>query len=497
MSAILAFDQGTTSSRAVVFDREGEIQGMAQQEFAQHFPKPGWVEHDANEIWATQLMVAKIALERAKVTLENVQAIGIANQRETTIVWDRATGRPIHQAIVWQDRRTSEDCDRLRSEGYGRVINEKTGLVLDAYFCASKIKWLLQEVDGAREKAERGELAFGTVDTWILWNLTKGSVHATDVTNASRTMLWNLKKSCWDHDLLDLFGVPSSMMPEVLPSSADYGKAHSEWFGSEVPITGIAGDQQAALFGQSCTHPGLAKNTYGTGCFALMNIGEQPVLSKSHLLTTATCNQEGSRSFALEGSVFVGGAAVQWLRDGLGIIDSADSIESLAQSVEDTGGVYVVPALTGLGAPHWDSYARGTILGLTRGTTKAHVARATLEGIAFQVSDVFHAMKEDASQTLEELRVDGGASRNNLLMQFQADILQAPVIRSNVTEATALGAAYLAGLKTGFWQDVEEVDSLWKMGRIFEPEMSNSEVEDRRAGWGKAMECARLWAKNG
>ena len=487
MGNVLALDQGTTSSRAIVFNQSGEILGCAQQEFQQYFPKPGWVEHDPQEIWESQLKVAREAISKAGVSLKEIDAIGIANQRETTIVWDRATGEAIYPAIVWQDRRTSDRCEELRDDLFEELVSKTTGLTLDPYFCATKIEWILNNVADARSKAEHGELLFGTVDSWLMWKLTKGSTHSTDVTNASRTLLWNLEDHCWDNDLLQRFKIPKSMMPEVMPSSSNFGKTDPSWFGDTLVIGGVAGDQQAALFGQSCNQPGLAKNTYGTGCFALMNVGRQVVQSRSRLLTTAICSGPNLSGYALEGSVFCGGSAVQWLRDGLGIIENASDVEALAASVDDTGDVYLVPAFTGLGAPHWDPYARGVIVGITRGTNRGHLARATLEGIAFQVMEVLEAMKLDMGSPIKELRVDGGASSNNLLMQIQADLLGVPVVRSKMTEATAFGAAFLAGLSTDVWNHVEELDSIHEIDRVFEPLATESSIKERKQKWAAAL----------
>ena len=495
MSAVLTFDQGTTSSRAILFDHSGSIVGVAQREFTQHFPHPGWVEHDAEEIWETQLDVAREVLTQCQMTARDIVAIGITNQRETTVLWDRQTGKPIHHAIVWQDRRTAESCDTLRSEGHTDWIQQKTGLLIDSYFCATKIHWLLQHVEGARQRAENGELAFGTMDSWLLWNLTGGRVHATDITNASRTMLLDITTGQWDDALLDLFDIPRSLLPEVLPSSHPYGHTDPALFGGSIELGGAAGDQQSALFGQNCTEPGMAKNTYGTGCFLLMNIGQTSKTSQNRLLTTIAATQSRQPPFALEGSIFVAGAIVQWLRDGLGIIDSSDEVESLAASVEDTDGVYLVPAFAGLGAPHWDAYARGTLVGLTRGTTKAHLARAALEGIAFQVADVVDAMKKDSGVEMKELRVDGGAAANNLLMQFQADIIGVPVVRPKVIETTALGAAYLAGLSSGFWSNIDEIANIWQTDRVFTPSMPSEEVARRRSRWSDALDRCRSWEK--
>jgi glycerol kinase len=491
MSYILALDQGTTSSRAIVFNHAGSIVAVAQKEFRQIFPKPGWVEHDANEIWATQASVATEAVARAKLDASQIAAIGITNQRETTVVWDRRTGKPICNAIVWQDRRTAPICDRLRARGLAPMIRRKTGLVVDAYFSGTKLQWILQNVPRAKTKAKAGELAFGTVDSWLVWNLTRGRQHVTDPSNASRTMLFNLKTGDWDDELLELFGVPRAVLPEVRSSSEVYGEA--EIFRSRVPIAGIAGDQQAALFGQVCTQPGMVKNTYGTGCFMLMHTGAKPVASKNNLLTTVAWRLGNRTEFALEGSIFIAGAVVQWLRDGLGIIQSSAEVEALAASVPDTHGVYLVPAFAGLGAPHWDQYARGLIAGVTRGTTRAHIARAALEGIAYQVADVLHAMQSDAGIKLKELRVDGGASANNLLMQFQSDLLGVPVVRPKVTETTALGAAYLAGLAVGFWKDQKEIAAQWQVDRRFTPAMKPAARKQLLAGWSKALTRAKQW----
>ena len=493
MRVILALDQGTTSSRAILFDHSGSIVGLAQREFTQHYPQPGWVEHDAIEIWQTQLQVAREALASAGLTAADVAAIGITNQRETTVVWDRKTGQPIHRAIVWQDRRTAPDCDRLRSQGLDDLVQRKTGLRIDAYFCATKLRWLLDHVPGTRARAEAGELAFGTIDSWLIWNLTGGRVHATDETNASRTMLLDIDTCRWDEELLQALAIPRELLPEVFPSSHRYGMTSPELFGGEIAIGGAAGDQQAALFGQNCHSPGMAKNTYGTGCFALMNIGEQRRTSRSGLLTSVACSTSAGRQYAIEGSIFIAGAVVQWLRDGLGIIRSSAEVEPLAASVPDSDGVYLVPAFAGLGAPHWDAYARGTIVGITRGTTKAHIARAALEGIAFQVADVLDSMKADADGSIRELRVDGGASNNNLLMQFQADILGVPVIRPKIVETTALGAAFLAGLSTGFWNGVSQIDRVWQTDRQFLPAMAADEVARRRERWNEALSRARQW----
>ncbi len=491
MKAILALDQGTTSSRAIVFNHDSSIRAVAQQEFRQIFPQEGWVEHDAKEIWQTQLDTARGALEKAGLTAVDIAAIGITNQRETTVLWDRKTGEPIHNAIVWQDRRTAGFCDELKAAGHGEMIQQRTGLVIDAYFSGSKVRWLLDNVPGARAKAERGELAFGTIDSWLVWKLTNGEQHVIDPSNASRTMLYGLRGG-WDDDLLALLGVPREVLPTVRSSSEVYGE--TKLLGDKpVKIAGIAGDQQAALFGQNCFEHGLAKNTYGTGCFMLMNIGKEPQISRHKLLTTVAWEIGGQTDYALEGSVFIGGAVVQWLRDGLGIIKSSAEVEQLAASVPSSGGVYLVPAFAGLGAPHWDQYARGTITGLTRGTTAAHLARAALDGIAFQVADVLEVMKEDSGIPMDGLRVDGGASANNMLMQFQADILQVPVVRPKVIETTALGAAYLAGLAVGFWKDQAEVSTAWQAERTFEPQMSADKAAHKRARWRQALDRSREW----
>jgi len=488
---ILAIDQGTTSSRAILFDRRLRAISVAQQEFTQHFPKPGWVEHDPRDIWSTQLGVAAEALTKANAAAADVAAIGITNQRETTVVWDRETGEPICNAIVWQDRRTANICDRLRARKMDRVIRRKTGLVIDAYFSATKVQWILQNVTGARQRAKAGELAFGTVDSWLVWNLTAGKVHVTDASNASRTMLYDISKGDWDDELLKLFGVPRSMLPEVRSSSEVYGQ--TKLFGTPIPIAGIAGDQQAALFGQACTKAGMAKNTYGTGCFMLMNTGTKRIASKNNLLTTVAWRIGDRTDYALEGSIFIAGAVVQWLRDGLEFFRSAGEIEALAASVDDTGGVYLVPAFAGLGAPHWDQYARGTIVGLTRGSTKAHIARAALEGIVLQVMDVLKAMEADSGIKLKELRVDGGASANDLLMQLQADLLNVPVVRPKVAETTALGAAYLAGLAVGFWNSQEDIARQWQVDKRFTPAMKPGERKRIAGGWVRALSRAKAW----
>lgn len=491
MKHILALDQGTTSSRAIVFDHNGSIVSVAQQEFRQIFPEPGWVEHDAQEIWATQSNVAAQALNKVRLTANDVAAIGITNQRETTVVWDRATGKPICNAIVWQDRRTAGACDKLRARGLAKTIRRKTGLVVDAYFSATKLQWILNNIPGAKAKARADELAFGTIDSWLVWNLTGGRHHLTDPSNASRTMLFNIHTGDWDDELLKLFGVPRSVLPEVRSSSEVYGE--SNLLGATIPIAGMAGDQQAALFGQTCTKPGMVKNTYGTGCFMLMHTGTKPIASRNNLLTTVAWRIGGRTEYALEGSIFIAGAVVQWLRDGLGIISSSNEVEALASQAPDNGGVYLVPAFAGLGAPHWDQYARGTIVGLTRGSTRAHIARAALEGIGYQVADVLRAMQNDSKIRLKELRVDGGACANNLLMQFQADLLGVPVVRPRVSETTALGAAYLAGLGMGFWKDTNEIAAQWQTDRRFVPAMKSATRKKLTAGWDKALARARKW----
>ena len=493
MSFILALDQGTTSSRAIVFDHDGAVRGIAQREFQQIFPQAGWVEHDPRQIWSSQLEVARAALAKAGIKAGDVAGIGVTNQRETTVIWDRRTGEPIHNAIVWQDRRTARFCDDLKRAGHGEWIARKTGLVVDAYFSGSKIRWLLDHVPGARDRAQRGELAFGTIDTWLLWNLTGGALHVTDPGNASRTMLFNLHTGSWDDELLRLLAVPRELLPEVRSSSEVYGETASGVFDAPIRVGGIAGDQQAALFGQNCFKRGMAKNTYGTGCFMLMNLGPRPVPSRHQLLTTVAWKTSAGTDYALEGSVFIGGAVVQWLRDGLGLIKSSAEVEVLAASVPDCGGVYLVPAFAGLGAPYWDQYARGTITGLTRGTTAGHIARAALEGIAFQVADVLEVMRKDSRIAVNELRVDGGASANNLLLQFQADLLRVPVVRPKVVETTALGAAYLAGLAVGFWKDRSEVQRAWQLDRAFEPQQSPDEAAHRRSRWAEALKRAREW----
>ena len=484
---ILALDQGTTSSRAIVFDHNGHIKSVAQKEFTQYFPQPGWVEHNPNEIWSSQASVIAEAISAIDINGLDIAGIGITNQRETTIVWDVDTEEPIYNAIVWQDRRTSEFCDELKAQGLTDKIHEKTGLIIDAYFSGTKIKWILDNVPGARKRAEMGKLRFGNVDSWLVWRLTRGEVHVTDVTNASRTMLFNIHDLKWDEELMKLLDIPMSMMPEVKSSSEVYGHTKTTIFAHEVPISGIAGDQQAALFGQMCIEPGSIKNTYGTGCFVMLNTGNKPVMSKNNLLTTIAWKIGDQVVYALEGSIYVGGSVVQWLRDGLGFITSSSEIEDLASTVPDSGGVYFVPALTGLAAPYWDQYARGTIIGITRGTTRAHIARAALDGIAFQTYDIAQAMAKDMNASLTELKVDGGASRNNLLMQSQADILGIKVVRPRITETTALGAAYLAGLAVGFWKNTDEIKNQWQIERCFEPIADNDTIETAKAGWANAI----------
>jgi glycerol kinase len=490
---ILTLDQGTTSSRAILFNKNGKIISLAQKEFTQVYPKPGWVEHDPMEIWSTQASVITEAILKANLKAENIAAIGITNQRETTVVWDKETGLPVYNAIVWQDRRTAEQCDLLKERKLDTVIREKTGLVLDAYFSATKIQWILNNVPGAKEKAKQGKLAFGTIDSWLIWNLTEGRLHVTDVSNASRTMLFNINTLSWDKELLELFEIPESMLPEVKSSSEKYGETSGKLLGTKVPIAGIAGDQQAALFGHVCTKPGMVKNTYGTGCFMLMNIGDKPILSKNNLITTIAWKIGNEVQYALEGSIFIAGAVVQWLRDELKIISSAPEIEELASNVPDSGGVFMVPAFAGLGAPYWNQYARGTIFGITRGTNRNHICRAALESIAFQVMEVLKAMESDSGIEIKELRVDGGATQNNLLLQFQADILKADVVRPEVTEVTAIGAAYLAGLAVGFWENIEEIQKQWQINRRFEPSSANN--EDLIKGWYRAIKAVNAWAE--
>ena len=489
-SYILALDQGTTSSRAIVFDHDGNIISVAQKEFTQIFPHPGWVEHDPEEIWSTQLGVAAEAITKAGLSAENIHAIGITNQRETTIVWDRNTGKPIYNAIVWQDRRTADFCDELKRKNLHILIQQRTGLVVDAYFSASKVKWILDNVEGARAKAEKGELCFGTVDTWLVWNLTKGQTYVTDVSNASRTMLMNLQTCQWDGELEKIFSIPGNMLPQIRSSSEVYGTTQNILTAKNIPIAGIAGDQQSALFGQLCTQPGMVKNTYGTGCFMLMNTGEKIIHSKNNLLTTVAWKINGKTEYALEGSVFIAGAVVQWLRDGLGIIKTSADVEELAAKVKDNEGVYIVPAFAGLGAPYWNQHTRGTIVGITRGTTSAHIARASLDSIAYQTAEVLKAMEADSGIEIKELRVDGGATVNNVLMQFQSDLLNTVVVRPHITETTALGAAYLAGLATGYWNTVDELQQQWKADRKFEPNMNDETRDALQSGWARAVKAA-------
>jgi glycerol kinase len=493
MTHILALDQGTTSSRAIVFDRDGRIVSVAQKEFTQIFPQAGWVEHDAEEIWASQLGVAVEALSRARLQPGDIAAVGITNQRETTVVWDRDTGEPIHHAIVWQDRRTAEFCERLKADGAGGIVQQKTGLLIDAYFSATKIRWILDNVPGARARAAAGKLAFGTIDSWLVWKLTGGRHHVTDTSNASRTMLFNIHTLTWDDELLTLLDVPASLLPEVRGSSVVYGDTAASIGLGSIPIAGIAGDQQAALFGQMCRRPGMSKNTYGTGCFLLQNIGTTPTPSRHRLVTTVAWTIGSRTEYALEGSVFIGGAVVQWVRDGLGLIRTAADIEPLALSVPDSGGVYLVPAFAGLGAPHWDSFARGTIVGITRGTTAGHIARAALESIAFQVADLLDAMGADCGIAATELRVDGGAATNNTLMQLQADLLGVPVVRPSVTETTALGAAYLGGLGAGVWKSADELTGQWQIDRRFEPRLDPALARTMRSRWRDAVERSKGW----
>lgn len=493
---VMAMDQGTTSSRCILFDKAGNICSLAQKEFAQYYPKPGWVEHDPHEIWSSQMAVAIEAMGRIGADAGDISAIGITNQRETTIVWDKRTGNPIYPAIVWQCRRTADMIEELKKDGFADKIREKTGLIPDAYFSGTKIKWILDYVDGAREAAERGELLFGTVDTWLIWKLTKGQVHVTDYTNASRTMLFDIYKRQWDEEILERLQIPGSMLPEVKPSSCIYGYTNENLIGGRIPISGAAGDQQSALFGQCCFHAGDVKNTYGTGCFLLMHTGDKAVSSENGLLTTIAVNPDGTPGYALEGSVFVAGAAIQWLRDEVKILDSAPESELYCLSVPDTNGVYVVPAFTGLGAPYWDQYARGAILGLTRGAGKAHLIRATVESLAYQVTDVIHAMERDSQMKLNALRVDGGASANNFLMQFQSDLLDAQVVRPSCIETTALGAAYLAGLAVGFWKDADEIQKNWKQERVFSPSVTEEKRKKLLKGWKKAVACIFQWAKD-
>ncbi|HLK30357.1 MAG TPA: glycerol kinase GlpK [Puia sp.] len=493
---ILALDQGTTSSRAILFNHSGNIINVAQKEFKQIYPQPAWVEHDAEEIWSSQYGVLAEAMAKKNITNQQIAAIGITNQRETTVVWERKTGKPIYNAIVWQDRRTADYCNELKSQGLAKTIQEKTGLIIDAYFSATKLKWILDNVSGARAKADKGELAFGTVDSWIAWKLSSGQLHITDISNASRTMLFNIHTCDWDEDLLKLFNIPKNILPEVKASSEVYGTSGSIIEPSSgVPIAGIAGDQQAALFGQLCTQPGMVKNTYGTGCFMLMNTGTNAVASKNNLLTTIAWKINDKVEYALEGSIFIGGAVVQWLRDGLRLIHSSSEVEALATQVDETDGVYVVPAFAGLGAPHWNQYARGSIFGMTRGTTNAHIARAALESIAYQTYDVLNAMEADSKISIKELRVDGGATANNLLMQFQCDILQAPVVRPKVYETTALGAAYLAGLAVGYWSSIDDLQKQWQVDKKFAPDVNEEKTKSLLKGWQRAVKASIAWAE--
>lgn len=492
---IMALDQGTTSSRCILFDKKGNICSMSQKEFTQHYPKPGWVEHNPMEIWSSQLSVATECMAMLGVSAEQIEGIGITNQRETTIIWDKETGEPVYNAIVWQCRRTSDMIEALKKDGFDKIIREKTGLVPDAYFSVSKIAWILQNVPGAREKAEKGELLFGTVDTWLIWNLTKGAVHATDYTNASRTMLFDIHRRCWDEDIMERFGIPASMLPKVYPSSYIFGHTDSSILGGEIPIAGVAGDQQAALFGQCCFEQGDVKNTYGTGCFLLMNTGHQAITSNAGLLTTIAASTSDEVEYALEGSVFVAGAGIQWLRDSMRMLKSASASQEYAERVEDTAGVYIVPAFAGMGAPYWNQYARGTVVGITRGCTKEHFIRATLESIAYQTADVLRAMEQDSGLTLKNLKVDGGASANDFLMQFQSDIINTTVHRPKCIETTALGAAYLAGLAVGYWKDKAEIRENWQIGATFEQNMPREQREQLLKGWKKAVKCALVWAE--
>lgn len=492
---VMALDAGTTSNRCILFDKSGKIVSIAQKEFTQYFPKPGWVEHDADEIWSTQLGVAVEAMSKVGATAEDIAAIGITNQRETAIVWDKTTGEPVYNAVVWQCRRTAEFCDQLKEQSYTDMIRRKTGLIIDAYFSATKIRWILDHVEGARKKAEAGELLFGTVETWLIWKLTRGKVHVTDYSNASRTMLFNINTLEWDQEILDLLDIPRAMLPKPMPSSCIYGETETSFFGGSIPIAGAAGDQQSALFGQACFQPGAAKNTYGTGCFLLMNTGNKPVFSKNGLVATIAWGLDGKVEYALEGSIFVAGAAIQWLRDEMHLIDSVADSEYMAKKVNNTNGCYVVPAFTGLGAPHWDPYARGIIVGITRGVNRYHIIRATLESIVCQVNEVLGAMEADSGIELTSLRVDGGASANNFLMQAQADITGSPVKRPKCIETTAMGAAYLAGLAVGYWNSLEEIKQNWAVDQIFEPSISEKERQKKIKGWNKAVRCSYLWAK--
>ncbi len=492
---ILALDQGTTSSRSVVFDKKGNIISVSQKEFTQYFPKPGWVEHDPLEIWSTQAGTAAEATTKKGIYGADIAAIGITNQRETVVVWDRNSGKPVYNAIVWQDKRTSAYCDELKKQGKSKLIREKTGLVIDSYFSGTKVKWILDNVEGAREKAEAGDLIMGTIDTWLIWNMTKGELHITDVTNACRTLLFNINTMEWDDELLSLFTIPQSMLPQVKQSSEVYGHTNPNFFASKIPIAGIAGDQQAALFGQMCTKPGMVKNTYGTGCFMLMNIGEKPIVSENNLLTTIAWKINGKTQYALEGSIFIAGAVVQWLRDSLMIIKKSEEVEKLAGSVSSSDGVYFVPAFAGLGAPYWNQHAQGSIFGLTRGSTDAHIARAALEAIAFQTMDVLKAMEADSKISIKELRVDGGATVNNLLMQFQADVLNTATVRPKVVETTVMGAAYLAGLAVGFWDSLEEIQEIWQSDVTFQPTTERTEIEQNIKGWYRAIDAVEYWSK--
>jgi glycerol kinase len=492
---ILALDQGTTSSRAVVFDKKGSIVSVAQKEFTQIFPKPGWVEHDATEIWSTQAGMAAEAITKKGLDSTQIAAIGITNQRETAVVWDRKTGEPVYNAIVWQDKRTADFCDELKKAGKSALIREKTGLVIDSYFSATKVKWILDNVDGARARAEAGELAWGTIDSWLIWKMTQGNLHVTDVTNASRSLIFNINSMAWDDELLELFTIPKSMLPEVKQSSEVYGHTTPNFFASKIPIAGIAGDQQAALFGQMCTQKGMVKNTYGTGCFMLMNVGDKPIPSKNNLLTTVAWKINGKTTYALEGSIFIAGAVVQWLRDSLKIIKKSSDVEPLANSIESSEGVYFVPAFAGLGAPHWNQQAQGTIFGLTRGSTDAHIARASLESIAYQTMDVLKAMKADSGIEIKELRVDGGATVNNMLMQFQADVLNTTTVRPKIIETTVMGAAYLAGLAVGFWKSPEEIQDIWQTDVHFKPTDQREAIDDGIKGWYKAIAALEHWTK--
>ncbi|WP_055446844.1 glycerol kinase GlpK [Lacinutrix mariniflava] len=493
---ILSLDQGTTSSRAIVFDKKGNIVSMAQKEFTQYFPKPGWVEHDPLEIWSTQTGVAAEALAKKGLDSQNIAAIGITNQRETVVVWDKNTGKPVYNAIVWQDKRTSDYCDELKKQGKNDLVREKTGLVIDSYFSGTKVKWILDNVEGAREKAEAGDLILGTIDTWLIWNFTKGEQHITDVTNASRTLMFNINTMDWDDELLELLTIPKSMLPKVKQSSEVYGHTKSTFYDTKIPIAGIAGDQQAALFGQMCTKPGMVKNTYGTGCFMLMNIGDKPIVSKNNLLTTVAWKINGKTTYALEGSVFIAGAVVQWLRDGLKIIRNSSEVEKLACSVDSSDGVYFVPAFAGLGAPHWNQHAKGTLFGLTRGSTDAHIARAALESIAFQTMDILKAMEADADISIQELRVDGGATINNMLMQFQSDVLNTQTVRPKTVETTAMGAAFLAGLAVGYWESTEEIQNIWEIDKTFKPIEDRTETETNIKGWYRAIDALEYWTTN-